>query len=360
MTSQINIDWDTILENVETDKTILCIGADLFSNINGKLDVHLREIIGASPDVRIYEDGLFNFKNRSDMTSYIKIKKFYNQELPDVAAVLDKLAQIRFSTIISLNPDAQLTKAFDHQGYTYNYVYHYPNTPAKELPQPSPNKPLIYNLLGDINYRESMVLTHEDLFEFLESVVQGKSISATLKEQIKAAYNFVFIGLPFEKWHTQLLLRFLQKDINRMALKFAANHAQDENIEMFCQDEFNITCVPTNVADFVNELYERCKSAQLLKGKPKTVNQFEVWSKQVRKDELAEVVEEVIDYFDNKPSADIENINYITNVSARLSSLEKKVDKGAISNDNATVERAQIRDTIIQFLTNVVKADFLS
>ena len=355
MRTQIDIEWDFILDNMLTDRTILCLGSELFSNINGKLDVHLRDIIGESPDVRIYEDGLFNFKNRSDLTSYIKIKKFYNQDLPDVAAVLDKLAQIQFSTIISLNPDGQLKKAFDHQGFSYNYVYHYPNNPAKELSQPTCDKPLIYNLLGDINVRESMVLTHENLFEFLESVVQGKSISQTLKEKIKAAYNFVFIGLPFEKWHTQLLLRFLQKDVNRKALKFAANHAQDKNIEMFCQDEFNITCVPTNVVEFVDELYERCQSANLLRGVSKKLSPYDTWLKRARKDELMEVLDDIMEYFDNEPETDADDIRFLTNTSGRLNNLEKKVGRGAISHENASVERAQIRDALVQFLKGAVK-----
>lgn len=351
MTPEINIEWDFILDNIQADRTILCLGAELFSNTIGKLDVHLQQAIGNSPDVRYYDDGLFNFKNSSDLFSHLKIKKFYNQDFPEVSAVLNKIAQIRFSTIISLNPDTQLNKAFDYQSFMYEYAYHHPKITADELSKPSCDEPLIYNLLGNIDVRESMVLTHEDLFEFLESAVEGKSISTTLKGKVKSASNFIFIGLPFDKWHTQLLMRVLQKDVNKKALKFAANHAKDERIEMFCQDEFNIICVPTNIADFVNELHDRCKTADLLRGSAKVVNRQDKWSKMVKQDNLEDVLEQMLDYYESHHASDEDVINLLINLSGRITTLSKRSSRGIISNDNASLERAQIRDAIIQFLT---------
>lgn len=350
MTSEINIEWDFILDNIQADRTILCLGAELFSNTIGKLDVHLRQAIGNTPDVRYYDDGLFNFKNSSDLFSHLKIKKFYNQDFPELAAILNKIAQIRFSTIISLNPDMQLNKAFDHQGFMYEYAFHHPKITADELAKPTCDEPLIYNLLGNIDVRESMVLTHEDLFEFLESAVEGKSISNTLKGKVKLASNFIFIGMPFDKWHTQLLMRVLQKDVNKKALRFAANHAKDERIEMLCQDEFNIICVPTNIADFVNELYERCKTANLLRGSTNEVNYHDKWLNMVKQDSLEEVLEQMLEYFENIQTPDEDTVNQLINLSGRLTNLNKKLIKGTISNENASLERAQIRDVIVQFL----------
>lgn len=42
MLTKNNIDWDFILDNMQQDKTILCIGSELFSTTNGTLDAHLR------------------------------------------------------------------------------------------------------------------------------------------------------------------------------------------------------------------------------------------------------------------------------------------------------------------------------
>lgn len=356
MPPKINIEWDFILDKLQTDSTILCLGAELYSNTIGKLDLHLYQAIGESPDVRIYEDGLFLFKNSSDLIAHLKIKKFYNQDLPEVTEVLDKLAQIRFSTIVSLNPDGQLKKSFKNQGFTCQYDYHHPNRTARELAQPTCDEPLIYNLLGDIQFRESMVLTHENLFEFLESVIEGKSIPKTLKEKVKSANNFIFVGLPFDKWHTQLLVRVLQKDVNKRALKFAANHAKDKRIEMFCLDEFNIICVPTNIADFVSELHNQCQAAGLLRGASNaSLCLYNTWINKVRKDELKEVLDEIVDYFKKNYPNDTDNNSDLVLLAGRLHNLDRKINKGNISHENASIERAQIREAIIDFLNDVVK-----
>ncbi len=355
MPTKNNIDWDFILENMQNDKTILCLGSELFSTASGKLNTYLRQAIGESPDVRYYEDGLFNFKGTSDLTAHLRIKRFYNQPLPEVAAILEKIAEMQFSTIISLNPDSQLHKAFDNQNFAYKPAYHHPKTTAEDLAKPTLDNPLIYNLLGSVDVRESMVLTHEDLFEFLESAVEGKSIPTALKGKVKAAYNFIFIGLPFDKWHTQLLMRVLQKDMGKKTFKYATNHARDETVEMFCQDEFNIVCVPTNITEFVDTLHERCKTANLLRGASKALNPYDIWSNQIRKDELTEALDSMLAHFEKENISDSDIINTLINLSGRLNYLDNKISKGNISQENAGIERTQIRDALVRFLSDEVK-----
>lgn len=350
------VEWDSILDNLSTGRSILCIGAEIFSVAGNSLDKQLRQAVGESPNVRTYNDGLFHFKGAGDLTSHTKIKKFYNGEFPDVTAVLEKIAQIKCPVIVSTNPDRHLEAAFQRLNLPHQYAYHFPRNPAAELDEPTTDNPLIYNLFGDINFRESMILTQEDVFNFLESVVEGRSLSPVVKERMKSANNFIFLGLPFEKWYMQLLLRVVQKETNKIALRYASNNTLDDETQTFCLDQFNITCVPSHISDFVDELYERCSQAGLLRIAGGQADLwFDRWQKLLKRDELSDLLDEMTSHFEKNRPSDENNMSFLVQLTGRLARLEKKEASGAIDSRDAGVERAQIRDAVDGFLSREVK-----
>lgn len=348
-----HVEWDSILDNLDTGRSIICLGAELFSTSAASLDAQIRQVVGESANVRAYNDGLFHFKGAGDLTSHTKIKKFFNGDFPEVAAVLEKIAFIKCPVVISMNPDRHLEAAFRRLGLPCQYAYHFPRNPASELNEPDADNPLIYNLLGDINSRESMTLTHEDVFNFLESVVEGRSLSPIVKARVKAANNFIFLGLPFEKWYMQLLLRVVQKETNKIALRYAANNALDDETQTFCLDQFNITCVPTRITDFVDELYTRCAQAGLLRGSGAQPElRYDRWRKMLKRDELSDLLYELSDFFEKNYPDNTHHHSHLAQLSGRLANLERRASLGAVDNRDAGVERSQIRDAVNAFLTN--------
>ena len=354
MPPEINIEWDFILDSIESDRTIFCIGSEIYSHTIGDLDSHLQKAIGESKDIQFYRDGLFHFKGTSDLFSHIKIKKFYKQDFPELRALLEKIAHIRVSTIISLNPDAKLVEIFKNQGYKYDYDFHYPNHPAKDLKIPNHDNPLIYNLFGTLDQKESMIYTHGNMFDYLKSSFIGQSIPTALKVKIDSADNFIFIGLPFEKWYTQLLMRILHKDEkNGMKMdvaKYAFNHTQNEKNIIFCQNEFNVTCIQDNIGDFVDELYEKCKSANLLRltESEKTNNKI-IYSILLEKDKL----EDLINLLKKDAKISFSQSTILTHLSSDMVALENKKNMGSISDEDYSVARTKIRERIISFINNL-------
>jgi hypothetical protein len=84
MSTGTNIKWELIIEKIKEETTILCLGADIFTHtIGGRLDDHLREAVGQPDDVHMYENGLFHFRNETELHAHNEIKKFYNQDFPD-------------------------------------------------------------------------------------------------------------------------------------------------------------------------------------------------------------------------------------------------------------------------------------
>jgi len=350
-------EWDSVLDNIQSGSTVVCLGAELFTQGGSTIYQQIEHQLENLDHVHLYTDGLFHFRGSADMTSFTRIKQFYQKDFLELNQILEKLASLPIPVFINTNPDLALRKIFQNSGLSHQYSYHHPNKPAAELKEPSVQEPLIYNLLGDIDHRESMVLTHEDLFGFLESVMEGRSISRLLKERINASYNFIFIGLPFDKWYMKVLLHFLQKDVNKRALKFAANHAFDVDVQSFVIEEFKITCVPVKIADFVEELHRKCGEANLLKtpfSAPKLTH-YQLWINRVKADELGDLLDDLVAFFTQNQSSDMDSQNQLVHLNGRLAALERMVGKGTIANDDAVLQRNQIRDTILEFLNEKVR-----
>ena len=350
-------EWDSVLDNIQSGSTIVCLGAEIFAQADKSLDQQLLQQLAGLENVHVYADGLFHFRGSADMTSFTKIKQFYNRDFPGLNPLLEKLAALRVPVFINASPDLQLRRTFERLGRPHQYGIHYKNKPAADLAAPTASEPLVYNFLGDIEHRESVVLTHGDLFEFLESLMEGKSISRLIRERINAAYNFIFIGLPFGKWYMKVLLHFLQKGANDKALKFAANEAFDNDVQAFVVDQFQITCVPVHIAAFVDELYQRCADAGLLRTVESTpqLSTYQRWTKMVQNDELSDLLSEMITYFSKNRPEDVDSQNQLLLLSGRLTNLKSTINKGIVSTADASLQRNQIRDSLIQFMHETVR-----
>ncbi|MEZ4828476.1 MAG: SIR2 family protein [Bacteroidia bacterium] len=344
------IEWEAIIENISSGRTILCLGPELLTRDGKSIDELLREAVG--PQAKAYDDGLFYFGG-SDIVAYSKIKRLYQQPFPELEEILEKIARIPFQILIPLTPDHHLEKSFENQQFAFQHATYVRRKSAPEIADPTRDLPLIYHLLGEIEQRESLVLTHDDLYDFFESVIEHRSMPELLQSRIKEAYNYIFIGLPFEKWYMQLLLRVLGQHTNKNALKYAANHAFDTGIQAFCYEQFNILCVPDHIGDFVTELHNRCEAEGLLRGSGGPSPLKTIAKGLVGKDKLREALDKLLDHYETELPGDSESMNFLLSLSARLTRLEDKVGRGSIDSRDANVERAQIRDSLLDFISQM-------
>src|SRR6185503_4126776 len=84
--------------------------------------------------------------------------------------------------------------------------FYHKNNAAKVIATPSKENPLIYNLLGDLEVEESLILSHKDLFDYFMSLFGNFKLPDALQTSIVAAKHIIFLGFKFEKWYAQLLL----------------------------------------------------------------------------------------------------------------------------------------------------------
>jgi len=145
-------------------------------------------------------------------------------------------------------------------------MYFSATEPMVELTEVSKENPLIYNMIGSFLKDESMILSHDDLFLYLKAILGESGLPTFFKKNLAASKDLIFIGFQFNKWYMQLLLRILELDKAKFAFnRVAASHNPQGEVKELCANQFNIRIIDTQIDDFIDELYKRCKQSENIK-----------------------------------------------------------------------------------------------
>jgi hypothetical protein len=275
--STVTTDYHYILKTIKGKRCALFLGPDAclssdgvttFSELTAQL-IQSKVDRQNGPVVAWYADeGLAFFKDHVARTDTCdEIKSLYS--VPDLNAkpyyadFYQKIVRIPFHLYLSVSPDPFLQLEFSTHNLPHQFGWFAHHQPITEVQQPTPEQPLIYNLVGSVEDAESLVLTHEDLFEYLASILGEKKLPAKLKAALLDAnlQHLIFLGFPLQKWSSQLLIRLVRRGENKSDKKdfrTIANHAETlrPDIRTFCIDQFNITFIQENFLQFVDQLYE--------------------------------------------------------------------------------------------------------
>ncbi|MFK7948613.1 MAG: SIR2 family protein [Saprospiraceae bacterium] len=276
-----SIDWTEIIDSIEADSCVLFVGPYAFQNEQGQtIEQSLSEYLelekveaGTHRRIKRYykDDGLYLFKTLGGKNRIMKkLKDFYDSEYKPKTDFLNKIAQLPFSLIVNLSPDEFIQNTFEHSEIQLPYFQDFYNKNG-EIPETyfdfNRKKPLLYNLLGSVKEHESLILTHDDLFSYLESFFAANKMHNNLKSYIQNAQTFIFLGLPIDKWYTQLLLRILKlnkPNVQKEQLKRLSSFNENGDTLIFT-DQFYFNMTKKTHVEFINELYEECKEDEILK-----------------------------------------------------------------------------------------------
>ncbi len=272
-------DWKAILGGIRNQQCVIFIGSEVFSPQAEKLSQSQRLADWLRQQqhelrIRVYDTGWFHLRDGSaDGAACEAVREFYRQEANHaVRAMLEKIARIQFHLFVSMTPDDHLRTAFERQRLPHRPGAYVRKEPDRSNEAPTADLPVVYNMLGDLNNRNSLVLTHDDFYDYLESVFTGKSMSTLLKDNILDAQYFLFLGMPFEQWYLNLFMRILrQHHLQREKTKLAANSQRLPDDEESCMEQYNIRLVNSDIPDFIDELFARCQAAGLVKEPPPVV-----------------------------------------------------------------------------------------
>jgi hypothetical protein len=90
---------------------------------------------------------------------------------------------------------------------------------------PTPEKPLVYHLFGNLNVPNSLVFAEDRYFDYLIGVTLNKSLIPSV---VRAALNntsLLFLGFQMDDWEFRVFFRFLMAQEGRELLKFYSHVA---------------------------------------------------------------------------------------------------------------------------------------
>ena len=250
-------DWGELVEKINDECCILLIGQNLYKDSEQRVlqDMLYKRLKNKFEDElfdMFPEDGFFVTTDNSIINDMRRIvKNFYKKDYPD--ETLKKIAQIPFHCIITLTPDMLLKRTFDKYGIKPQFDRFSMTKPVnKNLKEPNKNNPLIYNMFGSIEEDETIVLTHNDFFNYLKNIIGDERLPTEVKKSIDKATDLIFLGFPFEKWWVQLLMRLLGLHVfpgrNRWAIKGTK----------IARKQFRIKFIEDDADDFINLLHQHC------------------------------------------------------------------------------------------------------
>lgn len=285
----MTINWEILLHELETGKCVLCVGPDVFSaaddaRIEHRLANALRTRAGEL-GIRVYEDGWFHYlPQRDELATWFSIKQFYETQLPtDLDAIFQTLAQLPFHLVLYFSPDYRMREAFRAAGRAFEFdcLYKNPEANHQRLAAnylPDKNKPLVFNMLGEIDDKDSLVMTYDELFGYMEAIFEKKRMPSAVKLKIQQATHFIFLGMPLDKWYFHLFMRVLNMHRDTTKTKrLAATYAVNGANASFCEEQYTLTFVQENIAQFADMLGEKWRAAQQTKTGAAEKSRYERW-----------------------------------------------------------------------------------
>jgi hypothetical protein len=270
-----------IIDDIDHGKCVLIIGPDLCDFGSKSFFEVMCDEFSGNPS---HSEALENFKtDNSNASQYIflneeliqpkqggsyemkvknMVKRFYQKQ--DVFnEPFKKIALIPFNLILSLMPDDRLAHIFEEQNLPYSFGYY----PVEEIKQeitefPSKEKPLIYNILGSFDKNDA-VISFDSMFKFLSNILKNDLPSA-VNRKLSESSTFLFLGVHFERWHAQLLLKIISpKGISYNISKKHNNH----DVSVFVSHRLRLDLLDNSPEVFLNRLFSECeaKHEELLK-----------------------------------------------------------------------------------------------
>ena len=129
------------------------------------------------------------------------------------------LAELPFSLILTTCQDdlmAHALQAADKAPIVQRYHFRGDTRDNPYVPLPnSPKTPLVYHLFGNAHEPDSLVLSENDLLDFLIAIVADRPPlpSSLLRALKRGPQSFLFIGFGITQWYLRVLLKVLMRSL---------------------------------------------------------------------------------------------------------------------------------------------------
>ena len=260
-------DWDDIINSIQEEKCILFVGPESVMKAPG---IPYHQELVKSPGFQ--DNDYFKYLARDEM--FLLTQNFYRGKLVSrfknycqqnafYDETYKKIAAIPFHTIIAVTRYPFLVQSFVNNNINFQHrwfskIFDKSKT-EEDIDTPSGALPLVYNLFGKFDIDESLLLTHNDLFDYLTKLLSDNAIPTKLKDIVNSSNEIIFLGFKFERWYVQLLLRLFElHDLNAQFERISLASGDDDDILNICKTDFKMNFIEDNVDSFISTLYDKC------------------------------------------------------------------------------------------------------
>ena len=295
--------WELITTRIAEEKCILILGPDIVSKEEVSLSEQLKSYLEdkRQGNLKYYtEDEFFSFIDETDKElAFLDAQQFYDQLKP--GEIHRKIAEMPFHLIISVSPDLLIKKTFDDKKLDYIFDFYNKEQNPQGFEKPTADKPLIYNLFGNVEVEGSLIFTYDDLFDYLITIFGKHELHHDLREVLKAARMILFIGFKFDKWYFKLILRLLNLHKDKLSHAGLKDRNLLPQIRNFYTDEFKIKFLNYHGIEILDTIYKKCEAKGILRTRKKPASsQPEIFISYSWGGESEQIVDKICDVFSQK------------------------------------------------------------
>lgn len=255
-----------LLKGIQKGECVVFLGEDIPLLKEGKcfrqvvkdikLDYFGNERQSIIPDI----DDFYVFANAREKDDLATLVAGFCEENTSPLRLHKLIASINFPLIISLTPDKLMYKAFPKG--TCQMAYYYHKNENEELEKISNENPLVYNLFGSIDDSSSILLSNDDLLDYLFSIIgaeEGKSpMNLEVKTILKNAKFFIFLGFDYNKWYMRVLFRYFDiKDKTKKADRHYRGRLPKTSIFSFYENNFGFDYFDASAEEIMETIYQK-------------------------------------------------------------------------------------------------------
>lgn len=352
------VELDNLIEAIHGQRCVLFLGPELYPSVNLFQDLCNKLNVSNNQNISLVfpEVELFLFPNARDRSRVcLAVEEFYKNYWERFSNFYKKIASLPFHLIVSATPDMGLSRIFEREGITHQFCYYNRNKTAPDPPydkiafDPKEQR-LIFNLFGRSSMSNSLVLSHDDLFQYLQNILGNKGLShddyEKLNFDLSNATHFLFLGLQFKKWYMQLMLRLLNPDQEK-GFQYALNPEFTDETLVYYGGQFQIKFVEGHTPEeFLDKLVEASKVyTQPFEEYGSVLNLMLNWHKQGYLVRILEKLEKLA-----KENSDEDLATKTALVFSRYNQLQEQIKKGVVKSEDAMIERNRISNALYDLI----------
>jgi TIR domain/SIR2-like domain len=267
-------DWASLTSSIESGRCILMLGPDAFmADFGGEI---LPIAVGLARFVKEHLGDQYAYLDPSNPWSVAQVAvlqedantlrawvhEFYDTHNTESES-LNNLASLPFRLIVNTSPGFSAERAFKRVKPDTHVDFYDRTAPARiYLPDPTVDAPVLYGLYGSLQQPSSMILSENDRFDFLISIItENPPLPQKLTSSLcDPRQSFLFLGFNLAQWQLRMLVHVVLRKVQRENKSFALELERDridEEAQLFYMIGHKLHFVDMDLPTLTNELRTR-------------------------------------------------------------------------------------------------------